>query len=87
MTTKNTFKLIAKRIVPVILFLSFQIGMTAQTTLWKHRDWEGRISAKGTLEQLIFKNNRHNDTIPFFHQESNAGPTFYANMGGDNLCA
>lgn len=87
MTTQNTFKLIAKRIVPVILFLSFQIGMTAQTTLWKHRDWEGRISAKGTLEQLIFKNNRHNDTIPFFHQESNAGPTFYANMGGDNLCA
>lgn len=87
MRTPNTSYPMLRKSLAAILFLCIQSSLTAQTTHWKHRDWEGYISAKGTLEQLVFKNGGHHDTIPFFHKENNAGPTFYANMGGDNLYA
>ena len=85
MMTEKKQKNILKKTSLAIAFLLCWSGLTAQTTLWKHRNWEGRISSKGTLEQLIFKGDRHNDTIPFFLKESNAGPTFYANMGNSDL--
>ena len=85
MMTEKKQKNIRKKTSLAIAFLLCWTGLAAQTTFWKHRDWEGRISSKGTLEQLIFKGNRHNDTIPFFLKESNAGPAFYANMGNGDL--
>lgn len=57
----------------------------AQTTVWKHSGWECRISDKGTLEQIIFKGSRQNDTIPFFREKGNAGPSFYANLGKEDI--
>lgn len=57
----------------------------AQTTVWKHSGWECRISDKGTLEQIIFKSSRQNDTIPFFREKGNAGPSFYANLGKEDI--
>lgn len=63
------------------------MNVAAQSTLWKSKTWECKISDKGTLEQIIFKSNKQNDTIPFFHKETNAGPRFYANLGKENLTA
>lgn len=57
----------------------------AQTTVWKHSRWECRISDKGTLEQIIFKSSRQNDTVPFFREKGNAGPSFYANLGKEDI--
>lgn len=57
----------------------------AQTTVWKHSGWECRISDKGTLEQIIFKGSRQNDTVPFFREKGNAGPSFYANLGKEDI--
>lgn len=57
----------------------------AQTTVWKHSGWECRISDKGTLEQIIFKSGRQNDTVPFFREKGNAGPSFYANLGKEDI--
>lgn len=57
----------------------------AQTTVWKHSGWECRISDKGTLEQIIFKSSRQNDTVPFFREKGNAGPSFYANLGKEDI--
>lgn len=53
----------------------------------ENKAWECKISDKGTLEQIIFKSNQQNDTVPFFHKESNAGPRFYANLGKENRIA
>lgn len=57
----------------------------AQTTVWKHSGWECRISDKGTLEQIIFKSGWQNDTVPFFREKGNAGPSFYANLGKEDI--
>ena len=59
----------------------------AQTTVWKHNGWECRISDKGTLEQIVFKNGNRNDTVPFFRTKENAGPSFYANLGKEDINA
>ena len=42
------------------------MGAFSQSTVWKHTGWEARISDKGYLEQIIFKDKKGNDTIPFF---------------------
>lgn len=67
--------------------LILSMSVAAQTTVWKSKAWECKISDKGMLEQIIFKSARQNDTIPFFHKESNAGPRFYANLGEENQIA
>ena len=67
--------------------LLLSMNVAAQSTLWKNKAWECKISDKGTLEQIIFKSNQQNDTVPFFHKESNAGPRFYANLGKENRIA
>ena len=41
------------------------MGAFSQSTVWKHTGWEARISDKGYLEQIIFKDKKGNDTIPF----------------------
>lgn len=73
------------------LFLgSILCGMSAfaQTTVWKHNGWEARVSDKGCLEQIIFKDKQGNDTIPFFHPgQGNCGPSFYAETSGKETTA
>lgn len=71
----------------IIGTLLWGMSAFAQTTIWKRSGWECRISDKGTLEQIVFKGSQRNDTVPFFHDKSNAGPSFYANMGNGNIKA
>ncbi len=53
------------------------MGAVSQSTVWKHTGWEARISDKGYLEQIIFKDKKGNDTIPFFCSgQGNCGPSF-----------
>jgi hypothetical protein len=50
------------------------MGAFSQSTVWKHTGWEARISDKGYLEQIIFKDKKGNDTIPFFRSgQGNCG--------------
>lgn len=58
--------------------------LSAQTIL-KHSCWEWHISDQGYIEQLVFKNKRGNDSIPFFKGKQNDGPSFYASMNGKEL--
>ena len=69
-----------KNIVFILGSCALSFSATAQTTLWKSNSWEGHISSQGTLEQLIFK-GAVRDTVPFFQQMKNAGPSFYADLG------
>lgn len=73
----------------MIITLLWGISALAQTTVWKHSGWECHISAKGTLEQIIFKGkgNQPHDTIPFFREKGNEGPSFYANLGKEDITA
>ena len=71
----------------IIGTLLWGMSAFAQTTIWKRSGWECRISDKGTLEQIVFKGSQRNDTVPFFHDKSNMGPSFYANMGNGNIKA
>lgn len=75
-----------KRICILIITLLGGISIIGQT-IWKRNGWECRISEKGTLEQIVFKGKQRNDTIPFFHNPSNAGPSFYANTGHGDVKA
>lgn len=65
-----------------ILFVSCYLS--AQTVL-EHSLWEWRISDKGYIEQLVFKNKNGNDTIPFFKGKENDGPCFYAVLDGEEI--
>lgn len=71
----------------ILIALLCGLSAAAQTTVWKHSGWECRISPQGTLEQIIFKSSRGNDTIPFFREKENQGPTFYANLGKEDIIA
>lgn len=64
------------------------ISVFAQSTVWRNAGWEARISDKGCLEQIVFKDKQGNDTIPFFHPgQGNCGPSFYAEIGGKEVTA
>ena len=64
------------------------MGAFSQSTVWKHTGWEARISDKGYLEQIIFKDKKGNDTIPFFRSGlGNCGPSFYAEISGKEITA
>lgn len=64
------------------------MGAFSQSTVWKHTGWEARISDKGYLEQIIFKDKKGNDTIPFFRSgQGNCGPSFYAEISGKEITA
>lgn len=70
-----------------VIALLCEAGAFAQATMWRHKGWECRISEKGTLEQIVFKENGRSDTIPFFLAKGNAGPSFYANLGKEDVKA
>lgn len=76
-----------KKIYLITGALLWGINVIGQTILWKQNNWECRISNKGTLEQIIFKGTQYNDTVPFFRNKNNAGPSFYANTGNGNVKA
>lgn len=64
------------------------MSLSAQSIRWKGKDWECSVSERGHLEQIIFKGQQGNDTVPFFRNEkSNCGPTFYAEVGGNSTTA
>ena len=71
----------------IIGILLWGLSASAQNTLWKHNKWECSVSDKGTLEQIVFKGRQQNDTVPFFRQKENAGPSFYANLGKEDIKA
>lgn len=68
--------------------LCYCISAFSQSTIWKNNKWECRISDKGTLEQIVFKNRQANDTVPFFHtSQNNCGPSFYAEIHNKKVTA
>ena len=69
------------KIASLLVVLFLYSGLFAQTLI-KQSGWEWHISEKGTVEQLVFKNNRGNDTIPFFVGKENDGPSFYVCRDG-----
>lgn len=69
------------KITSLLAVLSLASGLSAQTVI-KQSGWEWRISDKGTIEQLVFKNSGGNDTIPFFVGKENDGPSFYISREG-----
>jgi hypothetical protein len=74
----------------LFLLICFAFPFTAihaQSMTWKHAAWECRISGNGTLEQIVFKGDGRNDTVPFFRGKGNAGPSFYADLGNGSINA
>lgn len=68
--------------------LTFPLWGQQQATLWKGKHWEGVISPKGHLEQLVFTHGSgQRDTIPFFTNKPTAGPSFYAKKDGKETVA
>ncbi len=63
-------------------------SVVAQTTIWKNKNWEARISDRGCLEQIVFKESGRNDTVPFFRADGQfMGPSFYAVRDGKTQTA
>ena len=63
----------------------FGLSIKAQT-YWKSGDWECRISDKGFLEEVVFKDKHQNDTVPFFRNDGQrVGPSFYAVLDGKEV--
>ena len=63
-------------------------SVVAQSTIWKHKNWEARISDRGCLEQIVFKEGGRNDTVPFFRADGQfTGPSFYAVTDGKSQTA
>lgn len=60
----------------------FSLAAIAHATVWKQPKWEYHISEAGYLKQIVFKNKQSNDTIPFFTEGINQGPSFYAVIDG-----
>lgn len=72
-----------KNILLLLISCWYSWSIMAQTTTWKGKHWEARISDNGCLEQIVFKNNEKNDTVPFFLKEGQfTGPSFYAVYDG-----
>lgn len=49
--------------------------------------WDMFLSSNGCIEQIIFKGKKVNDTIPFFSEGKNEGPSFYTRVNGKNTVA
>ena len=63
-------------------------SVVAQSTIWKNKNWEARISDRGCLEQIVFKESGRNDTVPFFRADGQfMGPSFYAVLDGKTQTA
>lgn len=50
--------------------LLWGMGAMAQTAQWNDKDWECKISENGCLEQIVFKGQYGNDTVPFSGKEN-----------------
>lgn len=83
----NRLNTMNNRILATLVVWLWALASMAQTTEWKHRNWECRISADGMLEQIVFKQDGRNDTVPFFRGKGNTGPCFYANLGNGDVKA
>lgn len=62
-------------------------GLMAQTFQWNDQNWECRISEDGCLEQIVFKSQNGNDTVPFFRKGEHRGPSFYVTADGKSSTA
>lgn len=65
----------------------FCLSITGQNIAWKGKAWKGSVRPNGYVERLIFENRPHNDTIPFFTKNENAGPSFYVENNGKKTIA
>ena len=72
-----------------LIFGALLWGMSAmaQTAQWNDKDWECKISENGCLEQIVFKGQHGNDTVPFFRKGEHRGPSFYVVTGGKSTTA
>ena len=59
----------------------------AQTTHFRAAGWDCQIAASGHIERIVFKGKAASDTIPFFSGRGKPGPSFYVNMGADDVVA
>lgn len=71
-----------KKIYYLFICFTMSLAVTAQTTI-KKKNWEWNISSEGCVNQLIFKSDKSRDTIPFFSNGKNEGPSFYACINGE----
>lgn len=70
-----------KKLALAAIAVGYGMCMYAQTTVWKHQQWECNVTDKGTIERIVFKQKQRNDTVKFFSAAANAGPSFYVDMG------
>ena len=67
--------------------LFYGMSLYGQDTIWKGSTWKGSIGTDGCLKQLIFYGKEHNDTVPFFKDTPNTGPSFYVETAGETQIA
>lgn len=70
-----------------VLLMGHACVVSALTTLLGNANWDCHISADGHIERIVFKGKAGNDTVPFFNGRGKPGPSFYVNMGGDDVVA
>lgn len=78
-----------KRTLFAILLSAATSLVSAQTqpTQWSEHNWTCTISPEGHLQSIVFREQDHNDTIPFFTSKGNPGPSFYIAMGDSAIVA
>ncbi len=69
-----------------IVFLFLFFCFFAYGGVIEKKGWQLVYSEKGCIERIVFKTKSGYDTIPFFTRD-NAGPAFYARMGGKDEIA
>ncbi|WP_455672224.1 hypothetical protein [Phocaeicola sp.] len=72
-----------KKLLMTLLSASCILGAHSQNLL-RTSQWDMSISPKGCIEQIIFKSKKGNDTIPFFKDKENSGPSFYTRINNEN---
>lgn len=65
-----------------LLICSYSMGETIE---WKGKTWRGIIDSSGCLKHIVFTHGSQNDTVPFFTNTSNAGPSFYVESSGKRV--
>lgn len=72
---------------PLLLALLTITSAHAQSSVWSEHNWSCTISAQGHIEQIVFHEQGHNDTIPFFTAKGFPGPSFYVCHGDSSTIA
>ena len=65
-----------KKYLLLVAVIFFTFSIHSQNAL-KTDKWEMNISASGHIENIVYKNIKGNDTIPFFTKGKSQGPSFY----------